>query len=59
MNFQIGKDFYEIKSERTMQFHFLAKVKYYGYKNGMYVSGTTSDTELESYRLLLCKIISE
>jgi hypothetical protein len=51
--FSIGKDTYTIEPQRTKQFHFLALILFYGFKNGKYVSGTTSGTGEESYSLLM------
>jgi hypothetical protein len=51
--FSIGNDTYTIEPQRTKQFHFLAPILFYGFKNGKYVSGTTSGTGEESYNLLM------
>lgn len=53
MNFKIGCDKYKIIPQKTRQFHFESTTPYYAFKNGRYVSGTTSKSEEKSYSLLM------
>lgn len=56
ISFTHKKNKYQVKSEQTRRFHDSTggQAFFYGYKNGMYVKGTTSSiSEEESLSLLL------